>query len=82
MSLFEPLSRERALVAAGLYVSAAAAGVVAWTHAHAVGGAGLFVCGAGADAHCWACYAAPALGLAGVSSLLGPEARRAPARAR
>ena len=82
MSLFEPISRERVLVAAGLYVSAAAAGAIAWAHAQAVGGAGLFLCGAGAEAHCWACYAAPALALAGIASLVVPEARRQPARVR
>ena len=82
MTLFEPLSRERVLVAAGLYVSAAAAGAIAWAHAGAAGGAGLFLCGVGADAHCWACYAAPALALAGVASLMAPETRRARARVR
>ena len=58
------------------------AGAVAWLHAQAVGGFALFMCGTGADAHCWACYAAPALAAAGVAVLAMPERVRAPARAK
>lgn len=73
----DPLSRERVFLAGGLYVASLVSAVAAGLHAAAVGEAAFF-CGA-AEAHCWACYAAPLLAALGVAVLAAPT--RAEARA-
>lgn len=74
-----PPSLQRLVLAGALYVAAIASAVWGAFHAATLG-AVPFLCGPTAEAHCWACYAAPLLAAAGIAVLLTPEAR--PARVR
>jgi hypothetical protein len=77
MSLLLQDSWERAAIASGLFASAAAAGVVSWLHMRAPPWNEVLCMTADtATAHCVACYAGPALALAGIAVLLAPDVKR------
>ncbi len=83
----QPASRTafdlRLLLGASLLAGAGISFELAWLHARASAEFYGVICGAaGAAPHCAACYAAPLLAWAGLSTLFGPALRRRDARAR
>lgn len=79
MPIPPPLDRQRLVLASALYAAAIASAGLGALHA-AGSGAVVFMCGTGAEAHCWACYAAPMLAATGLAVLLAPRPRAARAR--
>lgn len=75
MSLPHVSPAQQLLVGAALCLAAAATAVAAWLHSLSIGSAA-FLCGS-AEAHCWACYAAPALAFLAVAVLTAPIAQPA-----
>lgn len=77
MSVLHQDSWERAAVASGLFAAAAAAGAFSWLHMRAAPwGEVLCMTPDAASVHCAACYAGPALALAGIAALLVPDIKR------
>jgi hypothetical protein len=77
MSVLHQDSWERAAVASSLFASAAVAGVFSWMHMRAAPwGEVLCLSADAASLHCTACYAGPALALAGIALLLVPDIGR------
>ena len=67
----------RLLLGASLLAGAAISFELAWLHARETAEIYGVICGgAGAAPHCAACYAAPLLAWAGLSTLFGPTLRR------
>lgn len=66
----------RLLIGTSLLAAAGVSFELAWLHARATAEVFGVICGGGAAAHCAACYAAPLLAWAGLSTLFAPTIRR------